>query len=197
MDSFLKKYNEIISNKDNVFRYCPRINCFIVLEKTTGTITNENRKYIIDSEFASYKANKLKLIMIIDVITTEQLNCSVEIPYRVSSRNFSWDRYEIGDIVGGDDKLFNEYTMYFGIPYFKSFKRVYHEYQFYTGTLNNITDKNGDYFVIRTFDSFGKTIIKYIDVNTNEDLFSLADMIDPIVVTINKKINKLINLILW
>lgn len=52
--------------KSNVFYYCKKINRIAVLEKLEDTKTNEDRKYIIDQWHATYRANKLKLVCIVD-----------------------------------------------------------------------------------------------------------------------------------
>lgn len=50
-------------NNKYVYKSCNR-DCIIVLEKLPDTVTNENRKSIINPAYAKYRANKLKVIFI-------------------------------------------------------------------------------------------------------------------------------------
>jgi hypothetical protein len=59
----LRRYKMYFYNDKYVYKSCG--NYIVVLEKLHDTITNEYRYNIIDHEFAKYRANKLKVLLII------------------------------------------------------------------------------------------------------------------------------------
>lgn len=190
MDIFLANNKKVLSGENNVFYYDKKSNSIIVMQKTNKTITNENRKYIIDANNARYKANILKLVDIIDVISGTMILHSVEISYRINRVANIDHTYEIGSVIGGTDFAFNKHTMESGISYFLTFERAWHEYLFSTDQLKTeISD--GDYS-IKTYDSFGKSIIRTFDKNGIE-LFSPEELFDTIVITAKKKITNAVN----
>lgn len=195
MEFFLEKYNRVISNENSVFYYCNRTCSFLIMQKMEGTKTNENRKHIINAENSRYRANKLRLVMIIDGNDGKLKNCPVKISYRTAPNNFEWNEYKIGDIIGGDERIFNQYTMYYGISFFKTFERAYHEHLLCIGKIAKVINEENNSFTIETYDSFGKNITKNFSIDTNEELFSINQLIEPLFVILNKKINKMKNFI--
>jgi antitoxin component YwqK of YwqJK toxin-antitoxin module len=101
------------------------IQCLVILEKLDVTITNENREYVTNARYASFRADKLKVVAIIninDVLNTRPcLLTSFRINY-ISVMTI----YEVGKTVHSnffDNELNNVHSG--GIHYFKTIEPAY------------------------------------------------------------------------
>jgi hypothetical protein len=189
MNIFLEHNKDILHYSNHVFHYDAKTNSIVVMEKLEETITNENRKYIIDKNNARYRANILKLVDIINATNGKHMLSYIEIAYRIEPTSNHYQVYSIGDIIKSIDDKFNRHTMYYGIPYFLTFERAWHSYLICNETPKIINDNND--YIIETYDSFGKNVIKTFDTNGVE-IYSLKDLFDPLIITAEKKINKFI-----
>lgn len=78
-----------------VYKFCYP-NYFVVMEKISDTITNENRSNIVDPFFASIRGNKFLVVLILDMTTFEQRD-SIKTKYYSSTTIYS-----VGDEVIAD-----------------------------------------------------------------------------------------------
>lgn len=114
---FLSRY--VDEDEPNVvYKYLyPKYLC--ALEKTTNTRTNEGRVGIVNSEHASYRANELKVLVIVNLETFQHVSQITGHYYGITTT------YRTGSIVKSDsfdDVLEN--TSSNGIHYFKTPKMV-------------------------------------------------------------------------
>jgi hypothetical protein len=101
-----------------VYKYLyPKYLC--VLEKTINTCTNEGRLGIVSSEHASYRANELKVIVIVNLETFEPIKQITSHYYGLTT---IYKTYEIVKSDSFDEVLENISSN--GIHYFKTPKMV-------------------------------------------------------------------------
>ena len=127
--------NQYISNPKYVFKSCD--NYIVVFEKLYDTITNEYRNNVSKYMYAKYRANKLKVILIINkfdpFITIKEIeNTSYE------DNKIRYEKDKIVEVNDYDMDLNKVCTK--GIHYFKTIKQAFYWELFkfcpkYTGKL--------------------------------------------------------------
>jgi hypothetical protein len=148
-----KKCRKYISDPKYVFKSCynktnknpfPERKWIVVLEKINTTITNENRKNVIDKRFAKFRANELKVIKIINMIKPNFVQNKIKSIYETETTI-----YKVGKIVksngydNNEDKICSR-----GIHYFRTLFRAYFYGDSRTKKIYSWYD-NGDIFKIQ------------------------------------------------
>ena len=128
------RYKDYISNKKNVFKSCH--NCIVVLQKTIDTKTNEKRKGVVNEEFASFRGDIFKVILIFDR-HSPLLNFS-EIKNSMYGEKVN---YVVGQLVRSDffDKDIEKICTH-GIHYFKTIDPAFYTGYFFGKEWNYVTD---------------------------------------------------------
>lgn len=158
---FYKKYDKYIVGEPYVFKLCSDVSnnsvykeWLVIMQKLDDTLTNEKRSDVLFMDHAKFRANKLKVIEIVNVHDTNiTQNCIVN----------AFDRkktvYTVGDIVKPDeyDANINKVCSN-GIHYYRSLLAAY-SYRdppsMHTGVWMQFSD-NGTY--TKTYYVAGKEI---------------------------------------
>lgn len=112
------------SNDECLFKIC-RDKYIVVMEKREDTITNESRRGVINKDTAKFRANKLRVVLIIDLAdgsttTTKITNVFCDIGWGAEIE------YEVGTVAVPDG--FNEdleIVCSHGIHYFRNLERAF------------------------------------------------------------------------
>lgn len=171
------------SESEQMYYYCPEKKCVVVMQKLENTITNQQRKYIVDKKNAAYRANMLQIVAFLQ-ISDSPIPISVKIPYRTGQRTHIWNTYRLGDIVGDPTYPFNKYTMYYGIPFFSTRERAEYEHACCSG--KNIVQLNQDKYTLTTYDSFGKQTRRTYCVEDGTELYSVGELLEPLGILVTK-----------
>lgn len=109
----------------------------IILQKLDDTITNEDRKKIIDKNYAKFRCNKLKVISIEHKITNEKINEIENMAYDLNKL-----KYKVGTIINipSFSSRKNGYIYNNGIYYYLS-----KEPSYYWQLIEYIDKYSGDY----------------------------------------------------
>lgn len=132
--SIFDKLKERFKQYTNNSNYCYKIVCysgrqipyFVVMQKLDDTITNESRKNVVNPQYAKFRANKLKVI---DIINCKDMIDEESVVNVLHLKGFSSKKtaYEVGNIVVPDEFDSNiENICTGGIHYFNSIDAVYH-----------------------------------------------------------------------
>ena len=120
MDDLITACCEYADNDKYVFKSCN--NYIVVLEKLEDTVTNESRTNIVDPKCAKYRANKLKILLIIHKFYP--LNIITEI--QNSSYKEKKIVYITNEIIEIDDYDYNlNEVCTRGIHYFKTIEQAF------------------------------------------------------------------------
>lgn len=121
-------------NNNYVFKSC-QIKWIIILQKLNDTITNENRNDIYDIETASFRANKLKVICIVNKFNPK-ININKIINSIYTKKNITYTVNEIVCVDDYDMDINNIYSS--GIHYYKSLDPAfYSELDLYKKYIGN------------------------------------------------------------
>lgn len=130
LNELLRKCERFTNDKSHVYKLC--CDCsneesykrewLVILQKIEDTVTNEDRLGVMDPECAKFRANKLLVVMIINIH-----NPSVEKVKIVNTYCGKEITYEIGEISEADDfdKNLNEVCTS-GIHYFNTLAPAYY-----------------------------------------------------------------------
>lgn len=121
VESILKFYPQFIDS-DYVFKSCQGA-WIVVLEKLSDTLTNETRDNIVEKQYAKYRADKLKVIMIFNKHNPSQTKKEVVNSFYKNLEII----YKVGEIVHSDSfdsNLNNVCTS--GIHYFLNIEPAYY-----------------------------------------------------------------------
>ena len=164
LKEFCKQY--ITSDEEYLYKTCN--NYIIIMKKTSDTITNEERKNIINYNFAKFRANVLYVVAIVEIdnLTTidEITNCA-----NYNKGNILKIIYKINNLVFPDkfDQNINIICTS-GIHYFKTLDAAF----YYNYNPQENTGKcyyfypNGEFYSIANY-KHGKLSGKYISWHTN------------------------------
>lgn len=116
----------------------------VILEKLDDTITNENREYVANTFYATFRADKLKVVAIIDTNEFSNTKSCILSSFRINYKCVV-TIYEVGEIVYPDyfdPDINNLYSN--GIHYFKTIEPAYYYNRYfqenYTGLHRCWTD---------------------------------------------------------
>ena len=104
-----------------VYKACA--NSIVTLELLSDSVTNEQRKGVINSDLAKFRTNKAKVVSIVNPETKEQLNddCSKYYPLFVY-KDYPLFVYKVGEVIEtGFDRNVDEVCSR-GIHYFKTYE---------------------------------------------------------------------------
>jgi len=116
----LNLYEEYINNNQYIYKRCNN-NLIVIMKKLKETFTNEERKNIVDSQYAKYRGTEFKIILIFD-----SMNLSTTSLFGESHYNKTFI-YTIGSIV--KEKYFDyniETVCTIGIHYFNNIIAAYY-----------------------------------------------------------------------
>lgn len=129
-------YAKYVDDESYVYKLCKNSdenNWLIVLQKLQDTITNEDRKNVINSDFAKHRANKLKVIEITNINDASIKRTSIVNKFSLNNITKTLV-YSVGEIVESDSFDENHDEIYSnGIHYFKTLAGAY----FYRFTPKN------------------------------------------------------------
>jgi len=116
-----KKYENLINSRNCVFKKCK--SCIVILEKLNDTITNESRGDIFDDKCAQFRANKLLVLKIFNIVSLTEL-ASIDNSIYPSKQI----KYLVGNVI--EEKNFNTdlnkiHTE--GIHYYKTIEPAYYK----------------------------------------------------------------------
>lgn len=125
LELIIDRYKEYINNLNCVFKTC-RKKWLIIMEKQPDTQTNEERNGIVDPLCAKFRADKLKVLLIVSMDNLVEMPYSVLNPYRLDGLKCDV-RYQVGKIVYANkfDTDLNKVSS-FGIHYFKTIEPAYY-----------------------------------------------------------------------
>uniref|UniRef100_A0A6C0ECH9 Uncharacterized protein n=1 Tax=viral metagenome TaxID=1070528 RepID=A0A6C0ECH9_9ZZZZ len=119
LEQLRKLFEEYENDESIVYKKCK--DSIVALKKLKDTITNESRKGIYNPLFAKFRADKLKVIKIVDIVTLESLKCV---------NNYIYDKsieYKLNKIVEEPDFDKNlDRICAKGIHYFKTLDPAYY-----------------------------------------------------------------------
>jgi len=124
MESWLRL--KLDQYKDNRYRFksCGTI-WIVVLKAIEGmTITNEQRRNVVQHNFAHFRGNVFKVVDIIHKLTEDKTISSIQSSIRINDKKLN---YTIGEIIASDsfnDNIDETYTN--GIHYFMSCTAAFH-----------------------------------------------------------------------
>lgn len=129
--------------KDKLYKRCGR-DIIIVLEYTNNTQHNEERKGIVDINFAKFRASELNVIDILNISTNERLK-SFAHSWSNSKQSKINIKYTINEIIK-PNKPFDENIQKVcasGIHYFKSIDAAF----YYIYVNKNFNNYSGDWII--------------------------------------------------
>lgn len=130
--NILEQIKQLYGESKYVFKKCMNIEedenkvWFVVLSKLKQTKTNEDRKSVVDTKCAMYRANKLKVIDILNVNDFELKRKKIVNAFLDVHIGYSYAIYEVGKIVRAnsfDNDIGNVSSC--GIHYYKSIDLAY------------------------------------------------------------------------
>uniref|UniRef100_A0A6C0EAG9 Uncharacterized protein n=1 Tax=viral metagenome TaxID=1070528 RepID=A0A6C0EAG9_9ZZZZ len=115
-----EKYRKFISNNLYVYKSCKQY--IIILKKLYNTITNENRKGIINADYAKYRGNRFEVILIFNKFNPDEMLNEILTEYQNKKVV-----YTTGKIVTPDyyDCDMNNICSN-GIHYYKTIEQAYY-----------------------------------------------------------------------
>jgi len=140
----MEVYYKIFPNlKDHKYRFksC-QIEWIVVLELLDCSITNENRQNIIDDQYASYRADKVKVVMIFNKFSPNPKSNMSSIKNDIFKQTTI--NYTVGSIIESDSFNENlEIVNTHGIHYYKSLLLAYQEQLLDTNGKHKYWHDNG------------------------------------------------------
>ena len=120
MDKLVSACSEYIGDPKYVFKSCGKY--IVVLEKLPDTITNESRSNISDPIYAKYRANKLRVVLIINKF--DQSDIIKEIENTFYHKKIRYEKDKIVEVYDHDMKFNEVYTE--GIHYFRTIEQAFY-----------------------------------------------------------------------
>lgn len=129
-DSYVYKTCHNVPNTSHIFGL--KREWMVILKKVKSTITNEDR-HVVDSKYAHYRANKLKVVEIFNINNPNIKKKSVTNVMVILDKKCT---YDVGSVVKADNYDYDICERYAeGIYYFKT----YHAAFYYGAIPNNYT----------------------------------------------------------
>lgn len=125
------------THKEYVYKICLS-KYIIIMEKLADTITNESRCGVIDMNAAKFRADKLRVVLIIDLMDSSTITTKISNTYLHSCPFFAVTDYEVGSIVLPDSfEPDLDAVCANGIHYFRSVESAFF-YNKYTGGYTGV-----------------------------------------------------------
>jgi hypothetical protein len=121
LDTINKLYGHYYENPSYVYKMCLH-QYIIIMKKLPDTLTNEDRKDIMDARYAKFRANKLKVCIIVDIF-----NLFKKIEHVINNYFGKKVKYQVNEIVKPDIyDMDSDNVCAGGIHYFNDMCRAFY-----------------------------------------------------------------------